>query len=362
MKIAVIGAGIFGTEIALKLSHDGHDVHLFEREDEILYGATAGSQNRLHMGLHYPRDLQTAIQSREGYFKFKERFSEVVREDFPSYYAISSKNSKVNSKEFENFATRAGIQLKRIEKSEIDVPVNYELIDQIYVTQEGVIDINELRKNLCRDLCHSNVVLHLGTKITCVSKYEKDQFLIESDNHSDTFEIVIRATYAVDEIKVRSNFRSFEYQQTLVLSIKADMNPAGFTVMDGDFLTLLPHGFSNNFLIYGPSLSTLSKHIGKMPPHEWVEEGLPESKISVARQLLIERTRLYFPELGDLEILGELTAIRSIDPNVKLTDRRISRVSETESGFFEVWSGKIDHCIDVSEEISNLIANLRHSK
>lgn len=103
--------------------------------------------------------------------------------------------------------------------------------------------------------------------------------------------------------------------------------------MDGDFLTLLPQVFSNNFLIYRPSLRTLSKHIGKTPPHEWLEEGLLESKISLARQLLIERTRLYFPELGHLEILGELTAIRSIDPNVKLTDRRISRVSETESGF-----------------------------
>lgn len=121
------------------------------------------------MGLHYPRDLQTDIQSREGYFKLKDRFREVVREDFPSYYAISSKNSKVNSKDFENFATRVGIKLEGIEKSEVDLPVNYELIDQIYVTQEGVIDINELRKNLCRDLSHSNVVLHLGTKITCVS-------------------------------------------------------------------------------------------------------------------------------------------------------------------------------------------------
>jgi glycerol-3-phosphate dehydrogenase len=66
MKIAVIGAGIFGTEISLKLSREGHDVHLYEKEYEILKGATAGSQNRLHMGLHYPRDLKTAIQSRVG--------------------------------------------------------------------------------------------------------------------------------------------------------------------------------------------------------------------------------------------------------------------------------------------------------
>lgn len=361
MKIAVIGAGVFGTEISLKLASEGHDVHLFEKESEILKGATSGSQNRLHMGLHYPRDLQTATQSRNGYFKFKDRFSGAIREDFPSYYAISSVDSKVNSQEFEDFARSAGIQMQRLEKSEIDLPINDKLIDQIFLTQEGVIDLNELRRIFHSELHKSTVTIHLNSKVMSVLKDEKGHFLLKTDRSSDTFHNVIRATYGVDHIKVKTNLRNFEYQQTLVLSIKLDLKPAGYTVMDGDFLTILPHGFSSNFLIYGPGPSTLSKHVGVTPPSEWGTDDSPNGTISLARRALLERTQHYFPELVDMEVLEELRAVRSIDPTVKLTDRRISRVSETESGFFEVWSGKIDHCIDVAEEICELIANRRNT-
>jgi hypothetical protein len=361
VKIAVIGAGVFGAEISLKLASEGHDVHLFEKELQILKGATAGSQNRLHMGLHYPRDLRTATQSRNGYFKFKDRFSEAIREDFPSYYAISSVDSKVNSKEFEDFARSAGIQMQRVEMSKMNLPINDKLVDQIYLTQEGVIDLNELRKILHRELDKSNVMMHLNSKVMCVIKGEKGQFLLESNRNSDTFEIVIRATYGVDDIKVETNLRNFEYQQTLVLSIKAALEPAGYTVMDGDFLTLLPHGFTSNFLIYGPSLSTLSRHTGSKPPSEWGRGDLPESTIAYVREQLIARTQQYFPELTDIEVVEELRAIRSIDPMVKSTDQRISRVSETENGFFEIWSGKIDHCVAVSEEISDLVDSYRHT-
>ncbi len=39
MKIAIIGAGFFGSTIALKLSEQ-HTVHLYEKENNILNGAS----------------------------------------------------------------------------------------------------------------------------------------------------------------------------------------------------------------------------------------------------------------------------------------------------------------------------------
>ena len=72
-RIAVIGAGIFGSEIALKLRRHGYEVKLFEKSLNILSGATENSQNRRHLGLHYPRDLQTATQSVRGYDSFVNR-------------------------------------------------------------------------------------------------------------------------------------------------------------------------------------------------------------------------------------------------------------------------------------------------
>ena len=58
MKIAIIGAGFFGSTIALKLSKK-HTVHLFEKEKDILNGASRVNQFRFHMGFHYPRSQKT---------------------------------------------------------------------------------------------------------------------------------------------------------------------------------------------------------------------------------------------------------------------------------------------------------------
>ena len=54
MRIAIIGAGFFGTACAIRLSKK-HNVHLFEKKNTILCGASRANQQRFHLGYHYPR-------------------------------------------------------------------------------------------------------------------------------------------------------------------------------------------------------------------------------------------------------------------------------------------------------------------
>lgn len=357
MKIAVIGAGIFGAEISLKLALDGHEVHLFEKNSEILLGATSGSQNRLHMGLHYPRDLATAIQSRNGYFNFSNRFGNAVRSNFPSYYGVSSTDSKVSVKEFEEFAKSANISLQEVDKKDMCIPINNDLVDKIYRVEEGVIDIDRLRVIVSSELTNSNVTLNLNSEVISITRNTKNQYLVKSEEATDAFPVVIRATYGVDQILFDENSRNFEYQQTLILSIEAEIESFGFTIMDGDFLTLLPQGFTSNFLIYAPSISTLSSVVGTKPPAQWFSKGDEDQKVSEAAERLIARTRQYFPEIGEINVLQKIRTIRSIDPKGRSTDQRVSKVIESSKGFFEVWSGKIDHSVDVADEICSRVAN-----
>jgi L-2-hydroxyglutarate oxidase LhgO len=58
--VTVTGGGIFGCTTALELSAKGFDVNLFELNDDILKGASKNNFNRVHLGYHYPRDLETA--------------------------------------------------------------------------------------------------------------------------------------------------------------------------------------------------------------------------------------------------------------------------------------------------------------
>jgi glycine/D-amino acid oxidase-like deaminating enzyme len=83
MRIAVIGAGIFGSVTSYFLANKGHKVTLYEKNNKILTGASFNNQNRLHLGFHYPKDIEIALQSLHGYNEFKEHFHAAYEFRFP---------------------------------------------------------------------------------------------------------------------------------------------------------------------------------------------------------------------------------------------------------------------------------------
>ena len=70
MRIAVIGAGIFGSTVAVKLAEAGFGVDLYEKEGDILQAASGINQYRLHRGYHYPRSKETALSSKKPRSRF----------------------------------------------------------------------------------------------------------------------------------------------------------------------------------------------------------------------------------------------------------------------------------------------------
>ena len=95
MKIGIVGAGIFGCLIALEVANRGHEVTIFESESEILEKASRVNQARLHTGMHYPRDLETAREALQSYEKFKAMFPQSIKE-LDQYYAISKSDTKTS--------------------------------------------------------------------------------------------------------------------------------------------------------------------------------------------------------------------------------------------------------------------------
>ena len=89
-RVAVLGCGLFGACIALKLRERGYDVVVFERLPEPICGASFNSMGRLHLGFHYPRDNQTARQCIAGFSAFLDAFPEAIVEGFPNAYFIAS--------------------------------------------------------------------------------------------------------------------------------------------------------------------------------------------------------------------------------------------------------------------------------
>lgn len=159
VKVAVIGAGVFGCTIALDLARKGAQVDLYEAGFDILEGATARCQGRLHSGYHYPRSPATAMSAKLGVIEFMERYPEGIVRDIPQYYAIAP-NSKVSVEDYLQFCKELSLPYQ------IEKPAQLRGVDLCIRVPELFIDANRLRRSLRRDLIASGVNVILQQRVT----------------------------------------------------------------------------------------------------------------------------------------------------------------------------------------------------
>jgi glycine/D-amino acid oxidase-like deaminating enzyme len=142
MKIAVIGAGIFGATTAIKLAQAGFAVDLYEREPDILQAASGINQYRLHRGYHYPRSADTALSSKLAESSFREEYGEAVMDHYDHYYCIARDGSKVTAQEFRDFCIACDLEH---DEASLDHFHNH-MVDFTIRGRESIIDPIKLRE------------------------------------------------------------------------------------------------------------------------------------------------------------------------------------------------------------------------
>ena len=150
-KIAVIGAGFYGSYIALKLADKGHKVILIDPEDKS--SATLHCQARLHSGMFYVRSIKDLLSCARNFTKFLKIFKPYIYSEFNSYYLID-KNSKVDFDSYKKICAESGLKTKEVQ---LDY-VNSNSVQGILETNEFSINTSELLSNLilqCKN--HKNI-------------------------------------------------------------------------------------------------------------------------------------------------------------------------------------------------------------
>jgi hypothetical protein len=124
--------------------------------------------------------------------------------------------------------------------------------------------------------------------------------------------------------------------------------------VDGDFLTILPQGFSGKLLAYGPSVSTRRAVEAALSPSDW--HAVSRSEVNLFQEQITSRINSWI-ENWDYRITEEyLETVRTIEVGVELTDRRTSQVLNSNKGMLDIWSGKIDHAIEISKKVPDIIS------
>jgi hypothetical protein len=346
MKIAVIGAGIFGISSAIELA-EIHQVEVFERNNGILQSASGSNQYRVHRGYHYPRSQDTVEEIIKSEKSFKQVFSEAILTHFEHYYCIAKENSLTSAKQFVDFCNKFGLEFSY---SEISL-VNKNSIDLCIVVKESVYDPEKLKKICLQKLREKNVKIHLNT--------EANEKIFEK------FDRVIICTYAnINNLLRKFPHKQKDYQFELcekpVVKLPDSFANKSIVIMDGPFMCIDPLGDTGLHLLCNVVHEVHHTNIGKYHNVDkkyasLIDNGIIDNPSYTNFAKFIESAVKFIPEIKTAKHIGSMFTIRAVPPRVEDTDARPTIVDTINEKIIVIFSGKITTCINAAQEVKQLI-------
>ena len=289
---AIIGGGIFGCLSAIELSKLGREVILIERMNNIMEGASSNNTNRLHLGYHYPRDLNTALQCKRGFEVFLKEYSGCILSNINNFYCISSEGSKVSASKYKKFCKSAGLPFKKIEPN--NLPEKIKNVEFVINTNEVIYDCKEIKNNINAKLAKKNIDVLINSQISRI-KEVSDSFKIEINNRNIEAKSIINSTYSNynifhDDLGIEKKIYQYELTVVPIIRWRIGEKPFGITIMDGNFFSVLPHGKSGNFTLYHVEFSVYDRVIGDNPPSKWQKplEVIKKEDAKIIYQKMVE--------------------------------------------------------------------------
>ena len=353
MRVAIIGGGIFGCTSALALARAGHSVVLFEKNAQIMQGASKNNHNRLHLGLHYPRSVETARQCLRGYLRFLGEFSDCVSFDFPAHYYIAAEGSLTTPGDYLRFLDEVGIPHQ-------EVPVDDRVRGCVLGvrTWEAVYSAARLTQDLEAQLREAGVTVHLNHP----AQIERTLNGFEVTNRP--VDVVVNCAYdqqnsLSEQLGLIPPVRQFEYTLVPVVEITGLARQA-ITIMDGPFCSIQPYGFSDKFLLYHAAHAVRATSIGPMCPVWPLPTADMRQDLEAANRDWFDGVRedsaRFIPALRNACVVDCLHGPRMVRANVDATDERPSVVEEPLPGYITVFSGKVDHSLWAADSVVSLLS------
>ena len=359
-RIAIVGCGMFGAMTALKIAEKGLNVSIYDIHPKPLQGASLHNQNRLHLGFHYPRDEETALQCIQGFEDFRKEFKESILGDFNNAYFIAKEGSFTSPDEYLSFCNKLGLEYEIIDPLKFDPSIKN--VDLGILCKEVVYDSQILSLIILERLKQGGIKPKFNNEVVKVEKDDEFFKLTSNDLSTEKFDVVINCSYA-DFNRLNNQILPstdlYQYEYTMVPIVSWDREPVGITVMDGPFMTALPFGKTGNFLLYHVGHTVIDSHIGSFIPEEWRNnEFAPSSTMSLSDVFNNLKNSFidFIPDVMNCEIQGFLETTRIVLANEESTDARPSIIKEVVPGFISVFTGKIDHCTWVAKDIAQMVS------
>jgi len=337
----VIGGGIHGLTSAISLAEEGLDVTILEKNENIMQGTSGATHNRAHLGFHYPRSIDTAIECIEGLKYFMKKYPESLVYPPETYYLIEKK-SKISFDEYKNFCD----EIKS--PYEIKLPPTKFLymknIDNGIKVPEPIFHIKKLTDALIKKVNERNINIQCYNEVIGFNKI-KDKYRIicydQKEKHLNDYiiDIILNATYKYSNnflkiLNLNEDMTQYYLQHTEVVVVRSKEPLPSLTVMDGKFFSIMSYASEepNLYLLYDPIYSILEQKRGYF---------LKEKTFNSNFKKMIEHGSMYFSFLKELEYVESWYGSRPIP--VKITDdSRKTRIKSHKKypGIYSILEGK----------------------
>ena len=344
MRVAVVGGGIFGCTTAIYAARAGHDVHLYERGPELMQAASLINHFRLHHGYHYPRSAETGRECRAALKLFRGEYSESVI-DATAVYAIPREGSRTSAGEFLRFLETEGLPFRAAQG-----PFNEEALSVAVSVVEGRVVFDKLLASVKKKLV--GVKVHLNTPAKRSLRDEFDVIVIAG--YAGTNSIALELECATEPFQ-------YEVVEKLVLRVPQEYMSFSMVVMDGDFCALDPVGMWHGHHFLGHVARAIHHRSTGLEPEvpdslaAYLNAGLiKKPAASKAREMLEDAVR-FMPFLKESEHVGSMFTVRTVLPNVDVTDERPTLVDVLDGQVLRVFSGKIGTAVSAAARVVRML-------
>jgi hypothetical protein len=361
----VIGGGLFGVFASLVLSRKGLKVCLLEQDSSLLRRASLINQARLHTGLHYPRSLDTALESIRYYEEFRSRYPTAVR-DFHQVYAISKYNSKTSSSDFRSFIHRLGIDVQEISPNNY---FNSGTISSAFRVTEPSFDTPELARIFTNELEKSSGVTVLLNSQVTGGTISLDGVKVNLSNGTKVFAdgIVISSYAGINSLRNTLGLEllplTFEIADVYLGKVETGFKNLGFTVMDGPFWSLMPFGHSDFSSLTSVGLTPIDRS-HKLPIFSCQEKRNDCSPIGLADCTncnfrpqsnylhILQQVSLHLKGFLKFSEVKRLTTVKTVLDSSEVDDSRPTLIKQDMPNVSTIFSGKITTIFDVEEKLN----------
>jgi glycine/D-amino acid oxidase-like deaminating enzyme len=365
VDVVIVGAGVFGCALAVRLARQRATVMVIEQEAAIFARASTNNQARVHRGYHYPRSLRTGLRSKANYDQFLADYPGAVDTGVESIYAIA-RSSRVTADQFRQFTRRIDVPLRDLTTGAASW-FEKDLVEATFLADEGVFNARSLAATLADEMARLGVDLRLSETVTRLASAGPGT-LVESTVTADPAaaagqketvarQVFVCAYAGTDDLLVRSGLAPMELRRQETEMELVRLGPrfanVGITVMDGPFFSLLPYPIEPGLhtlshVRFTPQLSTGPGTESAVPTRAAAHSG----ERGLAFGYMLRDLQRYLPAIGDCDRVRTIQETKMLPLNLGTDGRPIMIRRPPElPGVTVVVGGKVDNVYDLLETV-----------